>query len=237
MTKINTALIDDEQDALDTLEILLKEYPQVNIIKKTTNPLDIFPLMLKEKLDLIFLDIQMPLINGLDLIEKIKTCSPGIAVIFVSAHANFTAEAIKHNTFNYLLKPVCRTELKSSINKVTLYLNNSTTILPSQKIILNSKNETLFIDSKDVVLLQANGNYTRILMHDDNEHIVSYNMGTIINKFPDNLFVRVNRSLMVNKNFITSINRKQKKCIINYHQEELVADASSVFLREINNIF
>ncbi len=236
MLKINTVLIDDEIDALDILDILLKEYSQINIIKKITNPIEVFPLIIKEKIDLIFLDIQMPQINGLELIEKIKTCCPGIAVIFVSAYSNFTQEAIKHNTFDYLLKPVCRKELKLSISKIEQYIESKLTV-SSAKILLNSKNETIFINPYDVILLQANGNYTRICLNDGSEHIASYNMGAIVNKFPINSFVRVNRSLMVNKNFIVSVNRKLKKCTINYNNEDLIVDASSVFIREVNVIF
>ena len=61
-------------------------------IKKTTDPIDIFPLLQTSKIDLVFLDIQMPTINGLDLMQKIKACNPGLAVVFVSAHANFVSD-------------------------------------------------------------------------------------------------------------------------------------------------
>ncbi len=236
MTGINTVLIDDEQDALDSLEILLGEYEQVNIIKKTTNPIDIFPLIQTSKIDLVFLDIQMPTVNGLDLMKKIKDCCPGLAVVFVSAHANFVSDAIKLNTFSYLLKPVSREELRHTIEKVQQYLN-SLKIAPPNKVLINSKNEIIFINPSEVVFFKADGNYTCIYLIDGTEYMASYNMGAVIGKFPKDIFVRINRSLMVNKDHIVSINRKQKKCIINCGNKQIEVDVSTVFLREVNTIF
>ena len=95
----------------------------------------------------------MPTINGLDLMQKIKACNPGLAVVFVSAHANFVSDAIKLNTFSYLLKPVNREELRQTIEKVQQYLS-SLKIAPPNKVLINSKNETIFINPSEVVFLR-----------------------------------------------------------------------------------
>ena len=114
---------------------------------------------------------------------------------------------------------------------------SSLKIAPPNKVLINSKNETIFINPSDVVFFKADGNYTCICLSDGTEYMASYNMGAVIEKFPKDIFVRINRSLMVNKDHIVSINRKQKKCIINCGNKQIEVDVSTVFLREVNTIF
>lgn len=236
MNKINTILIDDEQEALDSLEILLGAFNQINIVKKCKNPIDVFPAILKTDPDLLFLDIKMPTINGIELLEKIRECSPTLVVIIVTAFENYTMEAIKHNAFSYLLKPVNRVELKSTIEKVQRYFESKNPVLV-EKVLINSKNKTILVDPNELVFFEAEGNYTRLYMDDTSEILVCTNMGAFASRFSKSEFVRVNRSLIVNKNKILSLNRKEKTCLIKYNQAEKCLNVSLSFLKEFNSIF
>lgn len=236
MTKINTVLVDDEEEALDSLEILLSEYSQINIVRKISNPIDLFPLLLTDCPDLIFLDIKMPLINGIELLEKIRECKPSLAVIIVTAYENYTMDAIKHNAFSYLLKPVNRLELKSTVEKVQKYLEDNVPIV-TRKVLINASNKIIVLNPEQVALLKADGGYTYIFVNNGDVHFVSINIGSLQLKFPASHFIRISRSIIVNKDYITSVNRKHKSCTLKVDHKEITVNASSGFLTEINSIF
>lgn len=236
MNKLKAILIDDEKEAMDSLELLLNEFKQILITHKLTKPLDLFSLMLNDLPDIIFLDINMPKINGLELLEKIKECCPKLPVIFVSAYDQFAMEAAKNNAFSYLLKPVIRDELKEVVKKTIHYLKTSTEN-KFGKIAISSKNETVLIDPESVELLKATGSYTLIKLTEGKELMTSYNMGTLLNKFPSKQFIRINRSVCVNRNHLISINRKTKTCMVRVNGLNKEFEASINFLKEFNTIF
>jgi len=236
MQQINVFLIDDEQEALDAMEILLSEYSQVKVLKKIINPIDVFPFIEKLKPDLLFLDINMPLINGIDLLAKIREHYPALLVVIVSAYDNYSMPAVKLNAFSYLLKPVNRVELRQTIENVEECLNDN---VPKDKgkILIKSKNDTIICNIKDVECLKASGNYTEVYMNDGNKHIISNNLGTVIADFPKNEFIKVNRSLYVKIDNIKSINKKQKTCTLGCNNNEIIVEASLNFIKEISSIF
>jgi two-component system LytT family response regulator len=236
MTKINTLLVDDEQEALDSLEILLNEYSNINILKKISNPLDVFRYLMQHKVDLIFLDINMAQISGIELLNKIREFAPLLAVIFVTAHKEHVRKAVQNHAFGYLLKPVNRIELKTTLGKVQNYIQSINTE-SIDRILINSNGKSTFVDIKQVAYLQAEGNYTHIFLHDGSRILATYNIGTLIHKFPEKEFVRINRSQIVNEKKIISVSRKQKICTISFKNEEKDLSASVSFLRKFNSIF
>lgn len=237
MQKINVLLIDDEEDALDSLEIVLSDFPQINIVKKILDPLDIFPFLMNAKIDLIFLDIKMPNINGIELLEKIRaTCKPSLAVVLVSAFNDFAMDAVKNNAFSYLLKPVNRLELKATIEKLENYLSELRHP-PNNKILITSKNTTRFVNFEEIVYLEAEGNYTKIHLNDRTFLLASYNLGSVAEKIPEDDFVKISRSIIVNQNYILAIKRKQRMIVLKFDNQEIELHVSIVFLKEFNAIF
>lgn len=236
MQKISTLLVDDEKEALDSLEILLSDFAQIKIIKKISDPLDIFPYLLNDKIDLVFLDIKMPVINGIELLEKIRACKPSIAVILVTAYDNYAMEAVKNNAFSYLLKPINRFELKTTIDKLGNYLSEKTHQL-NNKILITSKNTTRFVNANEIVYVEAEGNYTKIYLNNGTDLLASYNLGALAEKFPEDEFVKISRSIIVNNDYILSINRKKRTIAIKYDTYEIDLQVSTVFLKEFTSIF
>lgn len=236
MPKFKAILVDDEIEALDSLEILLTKFDEIEVIGKITNPLDVFPALFRREPDIIFMDVKMPKIDGIELVEKIKECCPKIPIIFVTAFENYSLEAARNNAFSYLLKPVNRIELDEVIKKVLNYL---TTRTPEEKlrVPISSKNQTILVNPNHVVFFKAEGNYTTIKLNNGQEILASYNMGNLVKRFPRELFVRTNRSLMVNRKKIVSINRKQKTCCLSIGDKEIEINASLNFLRDFNSIF
>ena len=121
MEKLNVIIADDENDALEVLSSLLLDTKKVNILKQITDPHKIESCIASLKPDALFLDVQMPNYNGIDLLKNLRTYRPALPVIYISAHKKFAMEAAKLNAFNYLLKPVNREELLSTINQIIDY--------------------------------------------------------------------------------------------------------------------
>ena len=234
---LNTLLIDDEQEALDSMEILLSEYPEINLVKKISNPLDVFPLLINSQIDLVFLDIKMPIINGIDLLEKIRECNPSLIVVIVTAYDNFALKAIKHNAFNYLLKPVSRIELASIVKQLKKCFQANSLNKDYNKVLITSKGNILLVDLDDIAYFEAEGNYTYVFLNNGSKIVASYNVGLLVNKFPEDMLVKINRSIYVNKDNLISINKKQKNCLVKLNNGEITLNTSAIFLREFNAIF
>lgn len=111
-------LVDDEPLAIEVLEILLKKIDNVKIVGKYTNPEKAFSALSCIDVDVIFLDMEMGSIHGLQFAEKVVSKYPKIEVIFVTAHPQFALDAFEVNAIDYILKPVNPLRLKKSIEKV-----------------------------------------------------------------------------------------------------------------------
>lgn len=232
MPKINVILVDDEKDALQALEILLHETQMVQVIKRIDDPLDVFPALLKDKPDAIFMDIRMPRIDGIELIKKVREINPTIPVIIVSAYDNHVFDAVKHQAFDYLLKPVNRKELSTTIDKLSKVINLKKD--KTSEIIINTKTESRIVKIEDIVYLQADGNYTYIHTIDDEKIHASINMGKISDRIKVKEFYRINRSVTVNKEFLVSINKKNKTCTLRYKGKKKIFAVSLSFLKDFN---
>src|SRR5689334_12692205 len=99
---INCIIVDDEQHAIDVLVHYVKETPQLNLVATCTNPVDALGLLSKEKIDLVFLDIQMPELSGIDFI---KTIQRKTKVILTTAYTEFALEGYELYVVDYLVKP------------------------------------------------------------------------------------------------------------------------------------
>lgn len=130
-------LVDDELEALIHLEEILTNFNYVNIIGKFTNSRYAQKDILLEKPDVVFLDIQMPVINGIDLAKTIKKHHPNIHVIFTTAHDSYAIEAFELNAKDYILKPFNFIRVKNALERISISKkpNNNTKNTPSLPVI------------------------------------------------------------------------------------------------------
>jgi two-component system LytT family response regulator len=167
---------------------------------------------------MIFLDIRMPERDGFDFLLEMshRNGSPGI--VFVTAYEQYALKAIKNQAFDYLLKPVNRKELKQCVQKYITARKESFTHLPvvSQQLIpgkirrvkVTTRTGTLFVNPANILYCKADGNYTE-LYTGDKELLCSMNIGKIRDMLPENSFIRIGRSLILNLECITHLDRRQ----------------------------
>ncbi len=120
---LKAMLVDDEQPTLDNLLFILKSFPEISVALSTTDPgaiLDALPLT---QPDVVFLDINIPLINGFELAEKINEICPKCLLVFITAYDQYALEAFGANAVGYLLKPVTTSKMRKTVERL-LSLSN-----------------------------------------------------------------------------------------------------------------
>ncbi len=240
MEKLNVIIADDEDDALEILSSLLLDTKKVNILKQINKPLDIESNIITLKPDALFLDIQMPVYSGINLLKNIRTHSPALPVIFITGHDKFVLEATNLNAFAYLLKPINRELLNLTLNRIINYhnqINKNQKFSSETRIKLPVKNGLILVEFSEIISLIAEGNYTKINLLKDKSYISSYNLGRLFSKLPTHLFERINRSTVINISYLKEINRRTKKCTIIAGNKTEYFPVSSTFLHSIGKYF
>lgn len=205
-------LVDDEKDALEALEWKLKNY--IDNIKVTTcnSPIKAIEIINKQKPDVVFLDIQMPEMDGFTMIEKLDY--KDFNLIFTTAHDEFALKAIKVSAIDYLLKPVDKDELLAAMEKIKKskkgdLLENKLQILLNNlddnnkdKINVSADGKVYLLDKDDVVMLKSDKSYTTIFLKSEQQILVSKTLKEVEKKFQFPEFFRVHNSYLINLNHI-----------------------------------
>ena len=215
MEKYSAYIIDDEEHCTITLQKLLEwTSPHIEVSKVFNDPkLALEAIHLKSP-DLLFLDIEMPLMNGFDLIRHIP--NPSFQIIFTTAYDEFAIEAIKVNALAYLLKPIDEDELVKAVSKAIESMSSNR---QQEKILslfntLKAQNSNLkkvaiptlegleFIELDQIVYCAAEGNYTKIILQNDKAIMVSKSLKQIHEIINHPQFFRTHNSFLVNLLFV-----------------------------------
>jgi len=217
---IRSVLIDDERNALEMMEWLLKTYcPQVEIVAMCDSSVQGIEAINKHRPDLVFLDIEMPNLNGFDLLEQFD--KPFFDVVFCTAYDQFALRAFRYSALNYLLKPVDPFELKStverieekksSISKEQLSLLLQTMQQPAkttpQRIALTTGDGLVFVPTTDIIYCEAESNYTNVVLSGGKKVLVSKVLKDIDEVLSGPDFYRVHSSFLINLNRIKKLVR------------------------------
>ena len=200
--KFNCIAIDDEPLALQLVESYIKRTPFLNLIGTYGSAEEAMPTIQNEKIDVAFLDIQMPDFSGL---QVSKMLSPETKVVFITAHYRLAIEGYKVNAVGYLLKPISYDEFLDVAMKVQGMIQKDSTPVassPSQPeqrtILVKSDYKMLQIPIKDIIYIEGLKDYVKIYIENEKDPIVSLLcMKSLETKLPENQFCRVHRSYIV----------------------------------------
>jgi two-component system, LytTR family, response regulator len=217
--KLSALIVDDEESARNLLNKLLVETLFFDDIRLAHSVESALNDLAQFDPDLIFVDVQMPGKDGFSFVTEVhkKNRKPGI--VFVTAFEHYALKAIKNQAFDYLLKPVSRRELKQCVlkfiesNREALLNKPKITSEGSNKILrikVNTRTGTLFINPDSILYCKADGNYTTICTG-EKQHLCSLNLGKVEVQLPGNGFIRVGRSLIVNFEYMTMLDRKESQ--------------------------
>lgn len=234
MQKLRALIADDEQDALNLLEILLVKTGKVEVVEKLSDPFKVESSIAKHKPDVVFLDMNMPALGGLRILRNIREYEKTLPVIFVTGHDDFAFEAIKHNTFDYLLKPINKKELEKTVEK--LYSLKKDIEIPTEKIKLPLKEGFICIEHHDILYLKEDRDYTHIFLTSNKEYLSPDNMGKIARLLNGYSFERINRNLIINSEYLYKINHSENICTLKTKNLEVDLNVSDVFLHRMKNV-
>jgi DNA-binding LytR/AlgR family response regulator len=209
--KLRSIIVDDEPDSIEALEMLLDYIEQVEVLAKTTHVTEVLSLLKNHKPDVVFMDIMMPGLNGIELVKMLKEIDDAVKFVFVSASKEFVREALRLQAFDYLYKPVARDELEVVVNRLCKEKNCFTY---EDVLCVPFKKETVYIKPKEIMFLEAHGNYTKIHMNTDETYISSYHLGRFETQVDPEKFRRIGRHAIININYLFKYNKIEKEIVL-----------------------
>lgn len=231
---INAIIVDDEKSAIVTLKNDLRTYcPEVNVIECFTSTSKALEHVRQTPPDLIFLDINMPVMNGFDFLQSIDLeTSPQI--IFVTAYTDFAIRAFKVSALDYLLKPIDPDELKAAVQKVAtktvpraeehaLYRNFQENLSGSQKakIVLPVNDGYHLVNPEEIIYCRADGAYTEVIMNNDKSFLIAKTLGRTQELMPPEYFERIHQSYLVNLNHIKKFRKGESPVVVMINNDTL----------------
>jgi len=205
---MNCIIVDDEQHAIDVLEHYVKQTPHLHLAASFTNPIEALQLLGQQKIDLVFLDIQMPELSGIDLIKAIQGKSK---VILTTAYSEFALEGYELYVVDYLLKPIRLPRFLTAVQKAVQQINTvketAQKEIPEDDYIFvktESKGKLLKINLADIDFIESMKNYVAI--HRSGQKTLVYtSMKELEERLPKKQFIRVHKSFIIPISRITGI--------------------------------
>lgn len=213
MKTFRTIIIDDERLAREELKSLLKDYHEIEIIDEAKNGEEGIQKIKEHKPDLIFLDINMPGLNGFEMIKHLEEIP---RVIFVTAYDEYALKAFEVSALDYILKPVDPERLKEGIQKLT---SNEDDFVSSQQLVITRKDRVLntsdsvfikdgekcwFVELSKVRMLESDGNYVKVYF-DNFRPLILRSLNSFEERLDPECFFRANRKYIINLKWVSSI--------------------------------
>jgi len=204
---ITCIAIDDEPKALEVLKRYCEKTSLVSLKETFREPVKAIEFLQREKVDLIFLDISMPDISGLQLVQ---TLSPAPLIIFTTAYRNYAVESYDVNALDFLLKPIAFERFLVALNKATAALLPKNAALSEDEatVLIKSGPQSYRVKLADILYLEKDRNYLTVHVKDQ-QILIRENMSDIFDLVPASGFVRVHKSYVVAIRHITMIEMHQ----------------------------
>ena len=213
MKIFRTLLIEDERLAREELKSLLKDFMEIEIVGEARNGSEALEMIKKLSPDLLFLDINMPEMNGFEMIKHLEEIPQ---VIFVTAYDEFALKAFDVNALDYLLKPVDPIRLQEAIKKLSnseeefnshsdvFLASKDRTLTLEDKVFIKDGEKCWFIELRKIRMLESDGNYVKVYF-DSSRPLLLRSLNSFEERLDTRFFFRANRKFIINLQWISSI--------------------------------
>lgn len=208
-------IIDDEASSRNALKQKLSRHcSNLVVIAECENGEEGISLLSETECDIVFLDVEMPRMNGFTMLQNLD--KRNFEVIFITAYDHYAIRAIKFSALDYLVKPVEIEDLKTAVEKATQKRNNSSgnerlelllenllqpkTALP--RIAIPSMEGIQFVNTDNIIFLEANSNYTCFYINNNSKITVAKTLKEFEEILPQGIFIRIHHSYIINKNMV-----------------------------------
>ena len=232
---IRTLIIDDEPLAVEILEAYVNQVNELELVGKCYNALDANAILNNQDIDLILVDVQMPQMSGIELINSLQNPPK---VIFTTAFPEFAIQGFELNAVDYLLKPINFNRFLKAVNKVIqntqqIEKSKENTISNQDFIFVKADKKLIKLNYEDILFIEGLKDY--VIIYTDQTRIVTLQtMKSLEEKLPEQIFTRVHRSFIVNVHKINSIHSDEIEIIIK-NQSRLIPIGNN-YSENINKI-
>jgi len=219
--KVTAAIVDDELHCIETLKYDLEESfsDKVDVLFQCDNSVKCVENLKSIKPDVIFVDIEMPGLNGFELLKVIEPKETKI--VFTTAHARHAIEAIDFKPEAYLLKPIDIEDLEKVVEKLYAAKLPSIEKGLSDKLAISTTEDIELVKHADIVYAKASNNYTEIHTKDGNMRLVSKTLKFVSAQLPEKTFFRIHKSYLVNLNHIEKYRKSDGGMLIMSDETEI----------------
>lgn len=207
---LEAVIVDDELKALQSLSWELTNLSdEVNIVASFTDAHEALHYLEKNTPDCLFLDIEMPTMDGFQFIKNLK--NKGFPVVITTAYNQYALKALKNEAIDYLLKPIDSDDLDETITKIKKFNTKNLTAERLEKILLshnadshnkritiNTDGKLLFFESDEILYAESDGNYSTVHLSDGQKILLTKKLKEVNELLPDNCFFRIHNSYIVN---------------------------------------
>lgn len=207
-------VVDDDELSRGILEDLISDTSSLELVASCDDPIKAFNILKESKIDLLFLDIEMPKMDG---ISMLKALSPLPQVILVTSHDEYAVESYEYDVTDFVKKPISTARFLKAVEKANKRFNTDASLFTTkgETIFIKSDSKLVQINTHKIFWIEALGNYMRVITEDGKYTILS-TMKDVANKLPSDEFVRVHRSFIVRLDKIESI--EDNYIVINNNQ-------------------
>lgn len=197
-------IVDDERNNRELLQVLLEKYcPKIETIYTAASVESAIYIINTSNIDVLFLDIEMPELNGFALLDRLKETH--ILTCMVTGYEKYAIKAIDYGVIGYILKPVDIEDLKKVVAKAHAKNKLLDKISGTSKILLTDGSKYYYVDSENIINLEVSGNYTSVYLEKGKRIHSRLTLSELESLLPKGTFFRTHRSHIVNLNYIKSI--------------------------------
>ena len=211
--RLTALVIDDERPALDELAFLLGKDPRIGEIVARDSATEALRTLQEREVDVVFLDIQMPGLTGLDLAQVLARFRKPPPVVFVTAHEDHAVEAFDLRAVDYVLKPVRQERLAEAVRRVIETSSRAVPETPDEQIPVERGGVTRFVARSEIRYVEAQGDYARLHTADDS-HLLRAPLSALEEQWADAGFVRIHRSLLVALPHVDEVRFDGSRCSV-----------------------
>ncbi|MDA8443361.1 MAG: LytTR family DNA-binding domain-containing protein [Peptococcaceae bacterium] len=208
--KMRALIVDDEYPARKELRYLLEPFDFIKVVGEATNSIEALELIEQVDYAVLFIDIDMPGLSGIELAEQLKEIPRSPAIIFVTAHENFALAAFAANAVDYLLKPINPKRLEEAVNKVRKMVESKVESTPvpvtpqefkpglaSDMIPVEHRGKTVLLHDTDIIYAYTDNDYVYVKTHNE-RYLTRFTLKEMESRLNPNIFFRSHRCYLVN---------------------------------------
>jgi len=241
---VKAIIVDDEQDSRNFFKrILSKLSINIGLIGEAKNAQNALEIIIDKQPELVFLDIEMPVNDGFWLADKLRKLQIPLTIIFVTGFNKYAIQAIRYAAFDYITKPVDVDLLEKCMQRYLKEREQNTfqkkverlkKFLNEEKLRLTTHTGFVVLPLSTIVYCEAQGNYTTVFLVDGQTETICLQLGLLEEKLSNPIFARISRSVLINTEYLQSINRKTKTVVLADVLQKYEAKGSSSGIKKLS---